>query len=155
MPIPEEDWYEGYPQIENGVGLLRQYEEALAARSRQGQDAGERGTERKVTVFCGTSAASAMARMVRRYAPPGPEITVQPVVNRFFGESITVTGLLTGQDLLDAMENSDADEFMISSNCLRSEGDLFLDDMPLTALQERFHVTITHGGASLYECLAR
>ena len=155
LPLPEEDWYEGYPQIENGVGLLRQYEEALAARSRQGQAAHERGSERKVTIFCGTSAEAPMKRMLERYAPPGPTVTVQPVVNRFFGETITVTGLLTGQDLMDAMEKSDADEFMISHYCLRSEGDLFLDDMPLTALQERFHVTVTHGGASLYECLAR
>ena len=155
LPLPDEDWYEGYPQIENGVGLLRQYEEALAARSRQGQAANEHGTERRVVIFCGTSAASAMKRMVSRYAPPGPRVIVQPVINRFFGDTITVTGLLTGQDLLDAMEKTEADEYMISANCLRSEGDLFLDDMPLTALTERFPVTVTHGGASLYECLAR
>ncbi len=152
-PLPGADWYEGYPQIENGVGLLRQYEEALAARSLQGREAGERGVRRRVAILCGTSIAPVMRRWIDRYAPPGPEVAVCPVVNRFFGETITVTGLLTGQDLMDAAERCQADEIMISANCLRSEGDLFLDDMPLTALSERFHVTLIRGGASLYENL--
>ena len=153
VPLPDEDWYEGYPQIENGVGLLRQYEEALAARSRQGAEAGERGADRKVAILCGTSVAPVMREWIARYAPPGPRVTVHPVVNRFFGETITVTGLLTGQDLLKAAEESGADEIMISANTLRSEGDLFLDDMPLTALTERFRVAVIRGGASLYESL--
>ena len=154
VPLPDEEWYEGYPQIENGVGLLRQYEEALAARSRQGKSAGEHGAERKVTILCGTSIAPVMRQWIERYAPPGPQVTVQPVVNRFFGETITVSGLLTGQDLLQAAEACGADEIMIPANTLRSEGDLFLDDMPLTALTDRFRVTLIRGGASLYECLA-
>ena len=153
-PLPEEAWYEGYPQIENGVGLLRQYEQALADRARQGLEAGERGAERRVTILCGTSVAPVMRQWIERYAPPGPNVTVQPVVNRFFGETVTVSGLLTGRDLLAAAEAADADEIMIPRNTLRSEGDLFLDDMPLTALTDRFHVTLIGGGESLYEALA-
>ena len=61
---------------------------------------------------------------------------------------------MTGQDLLQAAEACGADEIMIPANTLRSEGDLFLDDMPLTALTDRFRVTLIRGGASLYECLA-
>ena len=152
-PLPDEDWYEGYPQIENGVGLLRQFEEALKARWEQGVAAGETGAERRVTILCGTSVAPSMRRWVERYAPPGPKVTVQPVVNRFFGETITVSGLLTGQDLMAAAEQADADELLISASCLRSEGDLFLDDMPLTALTDRFRITLIRGGASLYEAL--
>ena len=154
-PLPDADWYEGYPQIENGVGLLRQYEEALAARSRQGREAGERGAVRKVAILCGTSVAPVLRRWIDRYAPPGPQITVIPVINRFFGETITVTGLLTGQDLMPAAEQSGADEIMISGNCLRAEGDLFLDDMKLSDFRERFNVTVVRGGAALYEALAR
>ncbi len=153
-PLPEEDWYEGYPQIENGVGLLRQYGEALKARAAQGRANNQRGAVRRVTVLCGTSVAPVMREWIRLYSPPGPKVTVQPVINRFFGETITVSGLLTGQDLLAAAEQAEADEIMIPANTLRAEGDLFLDDMPLTALTERFHVTLIRGGASLYEALA-
>ena len=154
VPIPEEAWYEGYPQIENGVGLLRQFEEALRARAEEGRAANERGGERQVAILCGTSIAPVMRGWIDRYAPPGPRVSVIPVTNRYFGDTITVTGLLTGQDLLAAAEGAGADEIMISSSCLRSDGDLFLDDMPLTALTERFRVTLISGGASLYENLA-
>ena len=65
-----------------------------------------------------------------------------------------IQGQLTGQDLPAAAEQAEADEIMIPANTLRAEGDLFLDDMPLTALTERFHVTLIRGGASLYEALA-
>ena len=110
---------------------------------------------RKVAILCGTSVAPVLRRWIDRYAPPGPQITVIPVVNRFFGETITVTGLLTGQDLMPAAEQSGADEIMISGNCLRAEGDLFLDDMKLSDFRERFNVTVVRGGAALYEALAR
>ena len=154
LPLPEEAWYEGYPQIENGVGLLRQYEEVLRARSEQGRRDGERGADRRVTILCGTSIAPVMKEWMTRYAPPGPRITVQPVINRFFGDTITVSGLLTGQDLMAAAREAQADEIMISANCLRSEGDRFLDDMPLSELTDAFRVTVINTGASLYEALA-
>ena len=154
-PIPPEDWYEGYPQIENGVGLLRQFEEALRQRSEQGRESGEQGRPRRVTILCGTSVAPLMRQWIDRYAPPGPAVTVHPVVNRYFGETITVSGLLTGQDLLAAAREAEADELMIPASTLRSDGDLFLDDMPLTALTEHFPVTLINGGASLYEALAK
>lgn len=131
LPYPEDDCYEGYPQIENGVGLLRQFENAL-------KDAAEMNTEeavpRKVLIGCGTSIAPVMERWVRDYGPKGAEIRVKPVLNRFFGETVTVTGLLTGQDLKEQLQDEEADEILICQDTLRDEKDKFLDDMTLEEL---------------------
>ncbi len=156
-PLPQEEAYEGFPQIENGVGLLKKFENSLAERAEIGRERGETGEKRRVLLACGTSVAQTMRGWVERFAPNGPTVTVQPILNHFFGETVTVTGLLTGGDLKEQLAGVQADEILLCANTLRSEGDLFLDDMPLTALKEALHpikITIVpNTGAALYEAL--
>lgn len=157
LPLPSFEAYEGFPQIENGVGLLRKFEESLKERSEAGREAGERGTQRRVLIACGTSVAATMRHFASVYGPCGPFVEVRPILNRFFGETVTVTGLLTGGDILEQVRDAQADEILICRNTLRAEGDLFLDDMPLNtlraALLPRKLIVVENSGASLYEAL--
>ena len=83
-----------------------------------------------------------MRRMIDTYAPAGTQIEVRPILNRFFGESVTVTGLITGGDLIDQLRGADCDEILICRNMLRSEGDLFLDNISLAQVQEALGLPI-------------
>lgn len=131
MPPPEA--YEGFPQIENGVGLLCKFEESLRIAAQE--SANLPAVPRAVRIPCGASIAPVMRRWMDAYAPKGVQVTVQPIRNFFFGETVTVTGLLTGGDLKAQLQDAPEQEILLCSNTLRSEGDLFLDDMSLGSLQ--------------------
>ena len=84
---------------------------------------------RRLVIACGTSVAPFLQQLADQYAPRGTTITVKPIINRFFGETVTVSGLITGQDLTEQCRDVEADEILIVRSMIRSEGDLFLDDM--------------------------
>ncbi|MBO4836280.1 MAG: DUF512 domain-containing protein [Clostridia bacterium] len=150
--LPDADYYENFPQIENGVGLMRQFLDDLAAASAKGGDA----YPRRVLIPCGTSIAPYMQEWINRYGPKGAEAHVLPVKNRFFGETVTVTGLLTGKDILDQIDPSQTDEVILCNVTLRESGDLFLDDMPLEVFKRSLPVPVTvipNNGRSLYQAL--
>lgn len=141
-PIPAEDWYEDFPQIENGVGLMRRFESELEEAARFEKLWGEEEpVEPKTYVIpTGRSIAPHMQRWANRFAPEGVKVRVIPVTNHFFGETVTVTGLLTGSDLLSALTPeavAGADEILLCSVTLRHERDLFLDDMTIDEFRTR------------------
>ena len=140
QPLPPEEAYEDYPQLENGVGLLRSFREAFyGARALAAQ---ETAVPRRVLVATGVSAAPYLRALVSHAAPAGVQARVLAVENRFFGGHVTVAGLLTGSDLLHALAGEEADEILISQAMLRREDALFLDDMPLDALRARLGVAV-------------
>ncbi len=152
--LPDEEYYENFPQIENGVGLMRQFLtgflEARAAHS------GETARPRRILIPCGTSIAPYMRRWLREYGPEGVDITVQAIDNHFFGTTVTVTGLLCGGDISEQTASQDVDEMLLCSVTLREAGDLFLDDLPLETFRARlpFPVRIVpNSGAGLYTAL--
>lgn len=127
LPLPDDEAYEDYPQIENGVGMLRMFETDLRYAA---EDAPIAATPpRRLTIATGTSVAPFLQRLADQYAPKGTVVTVKPIINRFFGESVTVAGLITGQDLIDQCRDVEADEILIVRSMIRSEGDLFLDNL--------------------------
>ena len=73
---------------------------------------------------------------VQKYAPEGTDVEVIAVSNRFFGESVTVAGLIVGHDLIDSVRGKDCDEILISASMLRENSDCFLDDLTLEEVQE-------------------
>ena len=105
-PLPEEEYYEDFSQLENGVGvvplLMEEFRAALA-------DLPESGQARRVSLATGTAAAPFLRQLVKELQTKRKslECTVIPVENRFFGESINVAGLVTGRDLLAALEGRD------------------------------------------------
>ena len=153
MPSPEE--YEGFPQIENGVGLLCKFEESL--RQAAEESAGLPAVPRKVRIPCGTSIAPVMRRWVDTYGPEEVQVAVQPIRNTFFGETVTVTGLITGGDLKTQLADAPEQEILLCGNTLRSEGDLFLDDMSLDELRAvlapRKLTIVPNTGAALLSAL--
>ena len=97
-----------------------------------------------------------MRQWADEYGPKEVDVTIIPIRNTFFGETITVTGLITGGDLIRQLQDVDVDEILLCSNTLRAEGDLFLDDVSLAevraALKPRLTV-VPNTGADLFRAL--
>ena len=91
----------------------------------------------------GVSVAAHIEKLCARYAPDQVHTEVIPVINRFFGESITVTGLIVGRDLLDALKEKDFDAVLISESMLRENTECFLDDMTLEEVRQLVGKPIT------------
>ena len=136
--LPEAERYEGYPQLDNGVGLLRSLEEDVLFAL---PDAPKPTKGARYLLFTGTAAADFLRGIVSQILSDHPEITcdVVAVKNRFYGESVTVAGLLTGSDYLAAAKEVDLkryDAVLISASSLRYERDLFLDGVSLQELSD-------------------
>ena len=152
-PLPTEAEYEGYPQLENGVGLLRKFEDGLKTASEENTLP---AANRRVRIPCGSSIAPVMRKWVDTYGPQGVQTTIQPIRNTFFGETITVTGLITGGDLIDQLKDADEDEILLCGNTLRAEGDLFLDNISLEQVRSALKPKVTvvpNTGADLFRAL--
>ena len=132
-PLPEDEEYEDYPQIENGVGMLRLFETDVKWAAEDFPC--DVASPKKRVIACGTSVAPFLREIIAHYAPEGTQIEVRPILNRFFGESVTVTGLLTGGDLREQLQDAQCDEILICRNTIRNEGDLFLDNTSVDDLR--------------------
>ncbi len=144
--IPGEDYYEGYPQIENGVGMIRSMEteidDEIKAKYRSGYEMAEK---RRISVATGEAAYDFIKKSVEKITDKWYNLNcnVYKVKNIFFGGGVTVAGLLTGGDLLAALEGKDlGDALYIPSVMLRREQDKFLDDMTVSELSDRLGVEI-------------
>ena len=142
-PLPEGDFYEDYPQYENGVGLCRSLiDEVHSAIELAEYDGGKR----KVTIACGTAVYPVQKSLAEDIMAAFPDVTVQviPILNRFFGETITVTGLITAGDLIDQLKDKDlGDELLISKQMLKADEPIFLDDMHLDDVKAALNIKIT------------
>ena len=154
--IPPAEYYDDFPQLDNGVGmwalLKSEFEDALA-------DCTVSSAKRKITVATGTAAYPLIDELcsLAQRRIPGLEINVIPVVNNLFGESVTVSGLLSGGDIYEAVKDTDiGDELIIPPNCLRNEGDMFIDSMTVEQLSDKLGARIRqnkNGGAQLLAAL--
>ena len=145
-PIPPAESYEEYPQLENGVGMLRLFSDEYGmAVERISELAIGSGGERTVTVVTAAAAFATVDGMAKRAEQliPGLHVNVKRIVNRFFGESITVTGLLVGRDILAQLEGEElGDEVIIPANCLRYPEEDFLCGMTLEELRASLGVPV-------------
>lgn len=141
--IPSAEFYEGYPQYENGVGLLRslgdEFEQAL-------NEYDGSVLNRKVTVVTGTAAYDfhkSLAEMaMSKY--PGLDIQVVKIINYFFGETITVSGLITAGDMIEQLQNIDlGKELIIPKVMLKADEPVFLDDMCVKDVEKVLNIKVT------------
>ena len=141
MDVPPEEYYDDYPQIENGVGMVRQFLEDTADLSYIG---GRTGSFAFVT---GTSMAPLMTAFTARLSElPGIEARTVGVVNDFYGDTVTVSGLLTGGDIGRALAGTESHETVVlPPNCLNDDG-LFLDGLTPDDLSHQLGVTVVQGG---------
>ena len=137
-PLPQDSEYEDYPQIENGVGMLRlleqECEEAWEFLFQDGIPADP--GERTILIPTGVSAQPFIEKIVNHYRPDSTHIRVIPVINRFFGETITVTGLIVGRDLIDTLKGIPCDSIMLCDTMLRDQTDRFLDDTTVEEVRQ-------------------
>ena len=142
-PLPEEDYYEGYPQIENGVGLLRSLSEEFAFCL---EDLPELGSlDRRVTVATGVAAYPTVSDLCRRLCDgvKGLDVSVVKINNDFFGHSVTVSGLLTGRDILAQLRGLDlGQELLISASAIRRQERDFLCGMTAEELATSLGVPV-------------
>ncbi len=146
IPLHDDDYYEGYAQIENGVGMLTSLSTEFGIEEKYIDEYLEKYKgPRKISVVTGVASSKLINDMCVRLTEyiDGLEINVYTVVNNFFGHEITVSGLLTGADIYDQLKDKELyDELILPPNVLRAEGDLFLCGMSLDELAEKLGVKI-------------
>ena len=138
--IPEEERYDGYLQLENGVGMIRLLREECkeAFQALPGDE-----KSRRVSMATGLLAYPELCRIadMLKGKYPGTKVQIYPVRNDFFGEKITVSGLITGGDLIRQLKGKDLGErLLLPCNMFRSEEDVFLDDVTLAEVEEALQV---------------
>ncbi len=146
LPLPKEEYYEDYSQIENGVGMIT----SLTAEFDAELDFLEEALQsfkapRTVSVATGAAAYEHIAGLCKRLsdAVPGLTVHVYRIINHFFGESVTVAGLLTGKDVQDQLLGKElGDELLFPAVMLKADEDIFLDNMTPEELSSALGVPV-------------
>lgn len=141
-PLPEAERYDGYIQLENGVGMIRLLldEVAEALKELEGDDSQE-----EISIATGLLAAGYIEQLIGMVREKYPNRTVHlyPIVNRFFGEQITVAGLITGQDLIEQLKGRPLGGRLLLPVCMfRSGEEVFLDDVTREDVQTALQVPV-------------
>lgn len=153
LPLPPYEYYGDFHQIENGVGLYRLLEDGFVyALSEMAP------LPRPVAIpsFCGTAIAGYMQELFDRLIPYNIRVTVHPVRNDFFGESVTVSGLVTAGDIIKQYAGKVAGAAaIIPSTMLRERDDVFLDGTRLKGLSDALGMEVVPVTADDGEALVR
>jgi putative radical SAM enzyme (TIGR03279 family) len=142
--VPGRTHYGSYPQIEDGIGMVRSFSNGFASMMKrfERKPPQNRGKVRG-TILTGTLFAPALASLIddlnRRF---GTELSIAGVGNNYFGGDVSVAGLLTGGDLLSARDQIRGDFVMIPKSTLKSDEDVMLDGMKLGDLARSFDVPV-------------
>lgn len=139
LPLPDFAEYEDFEQKEDGVGLVTAFfdeaENALA-------DCTEKSPFQRVSIACAADIAPLMETFAQKASEKlGVQISVYTILNEFFGHSITVSGLMTGRDLISRLKNRDLGErLFFTQSALREFESVFLDDVTLSELCDILNV---------------
>jgi putative radical SAM enzyme (TIGR03279 family) len=146
--VPAAQAYDGYPQLANGVGLVRELLEDWRRLKRRGlpvaRPGGPEPVLRKVTLVCGTLIAPTLTALAGELAQTvDSEIQVVPVANRFFGLTVTVSGLLLAKDVVDALQGADLGQLLVLPRAMFDDpGEVTLDDYGLAQIGRRLSVPV-------------
>ncbi len=142
LPIPADNFYEDYPQLENGVGMLALLKEQFLEALENCE--AETVCDKRTVLPTGVDAAPYLKALVAlaKEKWPALQARVVPIRNDFFGETITVTGLITGGDLIKQLAEMPAERLILPTNMLRQEGDLFLDDVSVEDVAKALNVSV-------------
>lgn len=171
--FPSEEYYDGYGQLENGVGMIplleSEFMECLNDEKEHSDRSGKHGfsffrkpapmKKQTVSIATGRLAAPLLRKLSLAFMCVHPDIRIQvfEIPNHFFGEKITVSGLLTGKDIRDTLLNEElGDRLLLPCNMLRSGEQVFLDDMSVDTLSRELNVPViitASDGQSLYDAL--
>ncbi|RYD02951.1 hypothetical protein N752_22455 [Desulforamulus aquiferis] len=142
-PIPPYERYGDFPQTENGVGLVRLFLEEWEAVEQELPD--NISPSRVITLTTGVSGAVVLNPVVKRLNKiKGLEVKLEAVENSFFGKTVTVTGLVTGGDIIHALDGKElGSKLVLPSVMLRDGEDVFLDDMTVDQLSVKLGIPIS------------
>lgn len=149
--IPDGEYYENYSQIENGVGMWTSTREEFFSAL---ENSDYSGKEKHLSLATGVAAYPLMKELSEAVTQKYPKVKVDvyQILNDFFGHSITVSGLITGGDLINQLKDKNLyGRLLISSAMLRSEGDIFLDDVSLEEAERALGAEITPVSCDGYE----
>ena len=145
VPLPKEETYDGYLQLENGVGMLTLLKDEFGEALTEAVSEHKYRTDKKekITLVTGRLAQPTIQELAKQVmdAYTSMEIEVVAITNEFFGEMITVSGLLTGQDIIKQLKGRDlGSRILLPQNVLRSGENYFLDDITIPQLEETLQV---------------
>ncbi|MGN0157131.1 MAG: DUF512 domain-containing protein, partial [Lachnospiraceae bacterium] len=156
--LPQEETYDGYLQLENGVGMVRlmltEFEDAYSEKEHQIKQEGIRFREETISLITGMLVYPYILKMATKLMElcPSKKIQVIPITNHFFGEKITVTGLLTGQDIVEQCQGKSlGNRLLLPENVLRSGEMILLDDMTVEELKNALQVPVDIVKSSGYD----
>ncbi len=151
--LPSADYYDDYPQLDNGVGLVRSFYDDFLDEL---DYINENPINKKVTLATGADFYPYLCDLCKKAEEKyGIEIGVQKIINNFFGETITVSGLITGVDLYEQLKDIDMGDYLLLPSSMISDytnhtenKNKFLDDMTVEELESKLNVKIvlTNGG---------
>lgn len=140
--IPDGDYYEDYCQYENGIGMLRSLADEFESAMKTADDPTE---PRTVSIATGAAVYSFLAQLVKKAEEKWHNIkcNVYKIRNDFFGDTITVTGLITAQDIIAQLKGKElGDTLLISKSMLMRDSDIFLDDLRIPDVENALGVAI-------------
>jgi putative radical SAM enzyme (TIGR03279 family) len=149
--------YDGYPQLENGVGMFSLFaEEFFAAKKKQKKPA----ISEKSVILTGLASYEFIEYLLQGAGVDFEQLRVVPVKNNFFGETVTVSGLLAGSDFREVLRKMDYSEhthgqILIPQNAVRRGEDVFLDDLTVRDLETKFgtKIRLVSNGDELYRAI--
>lgn len=160
LPLPDSERYDGYPQIENGVGLVTSMKDEFYDEL-DFLDTYDMARTRRLSIATGEAAYEFISSLARELESrlSDTKINVYKIENKFFGENITVAGLIVGKDLKEQLKGKDlGTKLFIPSVMLRYENDLFLDDISIDSLSRELGVeieTVNNSGFEFVEALLK
>lgn len=162
LPLPDDEFYEDYSQIENGVGMLTSLKSEFYSELEYLDEYTEGFSGAKKSIATGEAAYETLCELAEELCRrvDGLELKVYKIKNDFFGHTITVAGLVTGKDLANQLSGKDlGDELLIPDVMLKSGENVFLCDMTTDELSERLGVpvavTATGGADFIRSCLCK
>jgi len=136
-PVPSTEFYDGFPQLDNGIGLTRNF-----INDWEDYEGEEADYEEPVflDVVSGTSVAPVLEELAGSLQKKNLHVRLVPVVNEYFGSTVNVSGLLTAQDVIKTLKSLPGERtgILLPESALRSGEDVFLDDMSLSDFAEEF-----------------
>lgn len=156
--LPKEDFYDGYPQLENGVGMITSMETEFLEELPYIAEDYDLSLQRKFSIATGEAAYSFINRITQKLLEACPKLSgkVYLIKNDFFGHSITVAGLICGSDLIKQLSGKElGDVLYLSSSMLRDEGDCFLDDVTVSDVEKALGVKIVTTDSNGHDFIAK
>lgn len=140
--IPTFEEYEGFPQLENGVGLMKSFEYEIISELNNIEI--NNIIKKSYIVATGTLAYEFMVGIAERIMEKfkGVKLTVVPITNNFFGNTITVSGLVTGVDLISQLKGKETEAIILPESMLRCDDEVFLDNLTVDQLSQQLNTKV-------------